>query len=61
MIRVPTRRVHVLCVCRVHGVFSFPHTPPQPRPMDLAHLTTLMHLSTLDALNTPLNRPLNAT
>jgi hypothetical protein len=30
---------------------------------NLAHLlaTTLMHRSTLDALNTPLNRPLNAT
>jgi hypothetical protein len=35
-----------------------------PSPLhNLAHLLaiTLMHRSTLDALNTPLNRPLNAT
>lgn len=48
----------------------FPHTCPSPlypgQPLalyNLAHLlaTTLMHRSTLDALKTPLNRPLNAT
>jgi hypothetical protein len=38
-------------------IFFLTHLP------NLAHLlaTTFMHRSTLDALNTPLNRPLNAT
>jgi hypothetical protein len=65
---IPFRRAHCFppndtcvasVVCVVCGVFSS-LTCPSP---NLAHLlaTTLVHRSTLDALNTPLNRPLKAT
>ena len=54
---------HVLCVCRrVRSVIFFHTHLPSPLH-NLAHLlaTALMHRSTLDALNRPLNQPLNAT